>query len=413
MNAGGSELCRITVASPNPSRWGGSEELWSATTAALVGRGHAVSVWKPAIDETIGRIRDLQALGVPLYDPRSRPQWTLRLRSLLRRLFPRIERQEVVHFRRMLRKERSQFLVISQGGNFDGAYLAQVARDLRVPYILVSHKADEIHWPPDDVRCSMRDAHMSARATYFVSRHNHRLTEEQLGTLLPHARIVRNPFLVPWAPREDWPDEIEGIRMACIGRLDVREKGQDLILRLLAMDKWRSRALRVRFFGVGENATSLQEMAQLLELDSVDFAGFSSSPERIWDDHHALILPSRCEGLPLVEVEAMLSGRVVVTTAAGGNAEILVDEETGFLSSATNLAGLDAVMERAWARRGDWRRIGQAASIAIRHQVPDDPAGRFADEIVRCVESAAVAQPTRRAAGYTPKPQNAGARLSG
>jgi hypothetical protein len=103
----------------------------------------------------------------------------------------------------------------------------------------------------------------------------------------------------------------------------------------------------------------------------------------------------------------------VVTTAAGGNAEILVDEETGFLSSATNLAGLDAVMERAWARRGDWRRIGQAASIAIRHQVPDDPAGRFADEIVRCVESAAVAQPTRRAAGYTPKPQNAGARLSG
>lgn len=383
---------RITVASANPSRWGGSEELWSATSAALARRGHAVSVWKPAVDETIGRIRDLRALGVPLHDPRSPAQWVLRARSLLRRIFPRLERQEVVHFRRVLRRERCEFVVISQGGNFDGAYLAHVARDISIPYVLVSHKADEIHWPPDDERHSMREAHMLARVTCFVSIHNHRLTEEQLGTTLAHARIVRNPFQVPWAPREDWPDETDGLKMACIGRLDLREKGQDLILRLLAMDKWRARPVRVRFFGVGENAVGLQEMARLLNLESVDFAGFCSSPEHIWDDHHALILPSRCEGLPLVEVEAMLSGRVVIATAAGGNAEILVDDETGFLTPTASLAGLDAAMERAWARRSDWRRIGQAASAAIRRQVPHDPAEKFADEVERCAESAAATQ---------------------
>jgi glycosyltransferase involved in cell wall biosynthesis len=409
MNPGAPNLCRITVASANPTRWGGSEELWSATSAALARRGHAVSVWKPRIDDTVGRIRDLRALGVPLHDPRSRYLWQIRAWTLLRRIFPRLERREVVHFRRMLRKERCEFLVISQGGNFDGAYLAQVARELSIPYALVSHKADEIHWPPDNLRRTMREAHMSAIATYFVSNHNHRLSEEQIGTVLPHAQIVRNPFQVPWAPREDWPNQAEGMRMACIGRLDILEKGQDLVLRMLAMDKWRSRAMRVCFFGVGDNAVGLQEMAQLLKLESVEFAGFCSSPEHIWDDHHALILPSRCEGLPLVEVEAMLSGRVVVTTAAGGNAEILADDETGFLAPAVTLAGLDAAMERAWARRGDWRQIGHAASIAIRHLVPADPAEKFADEIVRCAEAATVAQArsVRRASGYARQRQAA------
>lgn len=401
MSAGGTKISRIAVVSANPARWGGSEELWSATTAVLARRGHTVSVWKPLIDSTVGRVRDLAALGVPLHDPRSRSAWLLRAWTILRRLFPRLERQEAIHFRRVLRRERSQFVVISQGGNFDGAYLAQVACDLLIPYILVSHKADDIYWPPDDQRYAMQEAHMRASASCFVSDHNLRLTEEQIGTPLPHAQIVRNPFQVPWTPREDWPDQGGGLRLACIGRLHMREKGQDLVLRLLAMEKWRARAVRVSFFGVGENAIGLQEMAKFLNLDSVDFAGFCSAPEHIWDDHHGLILPSRCEGLPLVEVEAMLSGRVVVTTAAGGNAEILADEETGFLASAITLAGLDAAMERAWARRGDWRQIGQAASAAIRRQVPHDPAEKFADEILRCAAAAAVVQAksTRRASG--------------
>jgi len=401
MSAGGAQICRIAVVSANPSRWGGSEELWSATAAALVGRGHKVSVWKPGIDGSVDRIRDLRALGVPLHDPRSGAVWMLRARTILQRMFPRLERHEVAHFRHMLRKEGPELLVISQGGNFDGAHLAQVARELLIPYVFVSHKADEIYWPPDDERSAMRDAHMLAKVTCFVSDHNLRLTEEQIGASLPHARIVRNPFQVPWAPRQDWPDQDEGLRMACIGRLDLREKGQDLALRLLAMEKWRARPVRVTFFGVGQNAVGLQEMAQLLKLESVDFAGFCSAPEHIWDDHHALILPSRCEGLPLVEVEAMLSGRVVVTTAAGGNAELVIDDETGFLAPTPSLAALDAAMERAWARRDEWRQIGQAASAAIRRQVPPDPAEKFADEILRCAQGAAVARaaPVRRVSG--------------
>ena len=57
----------------------------------------------------------------------------------------------------------------------------------------------------------MRHCRTSARCTRTHApatssrEHNLRLTEEQFGMTLPHARVVRNPFLVPWALRSTGP----------------------------------------------------------------------------------------------------------------------------------------------------------------------------------------------------------------
>ena len=42
----------------------------------------------------------------------------------------------------------------------------------------------------------MSAMYAEAKACFFVSEHNRRLTEEQLGFELPRATVVRNPFLV-------------------------------------------------------------------------------------------------------------------------------------------------------------------------------------------------------------------------
>ena len=54
----------------------------------------------------------------------------------------------------------------------------------------------------------------------------------------------------------------------------------------------------------------------------------------IWAEHHALVLPSRFEGMPLVVVEAMLCGRPCIVTDVGGNAELIRDGINGFLAKA-------------------------------------------------------------------------------
>ena len=198
---------------------------------------------------------------------------------------------------------------------------------------------------------------------------------------VPHASVVRNPFLVPWQRRDDWPDERNGLRLACIGRLYPMEKGQDLLLRVLARDKWRNRAISVTFFGTGQQRDGLEGMARHAGLTSVTFAGFVSDVAAIWNEHHGLILPSRCEGLPLVLVEAMLSGRVPIVTSLAGS-EVIDDGTTGFLAAAPTEDALDEAMERAWNRRDEWRSIGAAAATKIRTLVPPDPAAVMATALL-------------------------------
>jgi glycosyltransferase involved in cell wall biosynthesis len=360
--------------------WGGSEELWSGAAAVLAERGHAVTAYIGNVPHTNPRIRRLKALGC-------------RLRSMGPAFLPRRLYWMVSRYARLLTwfyeaaslwlslvtGPRPDLVLISQTGNYDGLIVAVVCNRLRLPFSFLSQKAADIYWPSDGAVRRMRPLYLAARACFFVSAHNHRLTEEQMGVAIPHGRVVRNPFLVPWPPREDWPDEEYGLKLACVARLSPADKGQDILLRVLARPKWRERPLTVTFYGDGPQRESLKGMAAFLELRSVDFAGLTGDIVGLWARHHGLVLCSRAEGLPLVVVEAMLSGRVPIVTDAGGNREVIGDGLSGYIAEAASEDAFDAALERAWADRANWREVGQRASAKIRELVPADPAAAFAD----------------------------------
>jgi glycosyltransferase involved in cell wall biosynthesis len=365
---------RFVFLSSNTTPWGGSEELWAGAAIALAEQGHRVSALKGYVDHRPARVRRLRALGCPVRDL-YRPSWALAaLTSLAARISPRsVPWIYFASVARLLKRSRPDLVIVSQAGSLDGSFMAGVCRRLRTPYVLISQKAGFLYWPTNEALAALREMYADARVCYFVSEHNLRLTEEQLGVALPHARIVRNPFLVPWARRHDWPSG-NVMRLACVGRLWVMEKGQDLLIRVLARDTWRQRPLSVTIVGAGPHRAALEAMAAYHHVDRVSFAGFVDDIAAIWNDHHGLILPSRCEGLPLVLVEAMLSGRVAIATDAAGIAEVLDDGVTGFLAAGATEDALDAALERAWQRRDEWRAIGAAAAERIRELVPEDPA---------------------------------------
>jgi glycosyltransferase involved in cell wall biosynthesis len=286
-------------------------------------------------------------------------------------------------------RSRPDLAVISQGINLDGFVAATLCRELGIPYVLISQKAADMYWPGDDHREEARLMHTGALRSLFVSEHNRRLTEEQLGCTLANSAVVRNPYHADWTQRAEWPSDSQGYRFACLARLDVREKGQDLLLRVLAQPKWRSRPIEVRFYGSGHNAEGLEAMARWLGLHNVSFRGFTEDPASIWNECHGLILPSRCEGLPLSLVETMLCGRVAVVTDVGGASEVVSDGSSGFLASAATEQHLDEALERAWERRDEWPAIGQAAATEIRKLVPPDPAAALAALLLASVDSPA------------------------
>jgi glycosyltransferase involved in cell wall biosynthesis len=370
---------RITFVSSNFT-WGGSEILWSETAVRLASAGHRVTVIKNRLPRREGNVPALRAAGCRMVELARFPFLPNKLFSAAALLatflsvgYQAFRLHAVVKLRR-----RPDLIVLSQGGNHDGWLLGAVIRRLGIPYAIVCQKATDLYWPQDRWLPEIRALYAGARHVYFVSEHNRRLTEEQIGAPIPAASIVRNPFAVPYDAPPPWPSGEGPIRLACVGRLYPKEKGQDLALRVLAGDAWRGRPVSLTFYGGGEQREALEAMARYRGLSNVAFAGYEDDVRAIWAKHHALLLPSRAEGLPLVLVEAMLCGRVPIVSDAAGNAEAVEDGRTGFLGAATERGVADA-MERAWARRSEWQAIGAAAGQAIRELVPPDPAAAFAE----------------------------------
>ncbi len=123
----------------------------------------------------------------------------------------------------------------------------------------------------------------------------------------------------------------------------------------------------------------------MLDLQGVRLVGQVSSIEEIWAKNHALILPSRFEGLPLVIVEAMLCGRMVITSNVAGNAQYLREGVTGFIAEAPTPALLDDALERAWGKRGDWEAMGKTARRDALDVLPSDPIESFTDKLTSLV----------------------------
>ncbi|MBZ5525572.1 MAG: glycosyltransferase family 4 protein [Acidobacteriia bacterium] len=280
-------------------------------------------------------------------------------------------------------------VVVSQGANFDGLAYGDLCRTSGRPYIIISQKAVDYLWPLDKDRVVMRSVFQTALRCYFVSQHNLHLTECQIGETLMNAEIVRNPFLVPGSPLP-WPGNGDhSIRLACVARLETGEKGQDILLHVLARQPWRNRDLSVSFFGAGPHGEALRGLAGRLALKNVVFPGFVSDVESVWKTHHALVLPSRTEGLPLALIEAMMCSRFGIVTNEGGTAEVVDEGRTGFIANAAKADELDHAMERAWAVRETWESIGKAAGRAVRTMVPPDPVASFTARLLGLVDSRA------------------------
>lgn len=385
---------RIAFISSNFT-WGGSEILWSEAASLLAARGHKIWAYKNRLPAAEGNAPLLRRSGVRIVELARFPVLPRKLYSFLFKFTPHlsIAFQAFKLYCGLRLRKRPDLLVLSQGGNHDGWLLASVCRRVGVPFVMVCQKASDLYWPQDKWRKELRANYAAARHVYFVSEHNLRLTREQLGTRIENASVVRNPFQVPRDGRPPLPPTDGPIRIACVGRLYPMEKGQDILLRVLARPEWRARPVSLTFYGSGEQRDALEGMAAYHGLANVSFAGHEEDVAGIWAKNHLLALPSRAEGLPLVLVETMLCGRVAVVTDVAGNAELLEDGVTGFLADAPTEKSFAEAMERAWARRRDWPAIGDAAAVAVRAAVPDDPAASFADKLLRLVGTLPAGEP--------------------
>ncbi|MEX0611079.1 MAG: glycosyltransferase family 4 protein [Pirellulales bacterium] len=217
-----------------------------------------------------------------------------------------------------------------------------------------------------------------------MSEENREVLESNLALDLSRAEIVDNPFNVASDASPAWPSTEPSWKLACVARVHFLSKSQDLVVRVLRQPKWRARPLTVTLYGSDDG--SVAQLRQLIDLydlrEQITYAGFADDIEELWSKHHGLLLPSRMEGNALSLLEAMMCGRVPITTRVGRAAELIDDNQSGFLAPAATAELVDEVLERAWQRRHDWQHMGQLAAGAIRQRHSLRPAEDFADRIL-------------------------------
>jgi glycosyltransferase involved in cell wall biosynthesis len=361
--------------------WGGSEELWSQTAVQLKRAGHDVQAsvaYRPRLSDKITLLAK-QGIRLEIY-PSNRI-------GMARRIWNKLTLRYQRSYGR-LKRFKPDLVIISQGHNSGGLNWAKVCREASIPYVLIVHCNSEHWWFEDREVEEAAASYRSAQKVFCVSRSNLNLLRMQLGDPMQNGEIVWNPYKVSTESIPAWPVENGRWRLACVARLDPAAKGQELLLQVLARPEWRARPIELNVFGEGPHELALRRLAGMLQLNDVHFRGQVSDIKAIWEQNHLLVLPSRYEGLPLVLVEAMWCGRPAVVTDVAGNTEVCVDNETGFVAPAPTVALLADTLQRAWDRREDWQRMGQAARARAESQIPRDPIAVFADRLRSCADTA-------------------------
>ncbi len=357
--------------------WGGSEELWTRTARLALERGHRVALVTCRWPEIPPGIRDLQRRGARLFRVNRARHWLGPHLPLQRckRAF-----QWFVSPWGILASWRPDLVCISHGTTFEYMKhwwnwpLVRFVSKVGADYVVISqHNFEGPGLESEAERQEAMPYLLGARRVAFVAERNLRDAERQLAVDLPNACVVRNPVNLAEFEVVAWP-ESDIVKMACVARLDLAFKGQDVLLQALGGEEWQRRRWLLRFYGAGRDRPFLERLAQKYGIaERIEFCGHVRDIRSVWADNHLLVLPSRSEGTPLSLVEAMICGRPAVVTDVGGNLEWIDERATGFVADAPSPRSLAHALERAWEAVDSWEAIGQRAHQVARSQVDPNP----------------------------------------
>jgi len=146
--------------------------------------------------------------------------------------------------------------------------------------------------------------------------------------------------------------------IAVIGRL-VEQKGHIYFLEYCRklLDKYSD--IQGLIVGDGPLRRKLEERSKILGISNrVIFAGIRNDIAEILKVIDILVVPSLYEGLPTIILEAMAAGIPVVATDVGGNSELLINGETGFIVPSKDSSALADSIEKLLKSDALAKRMG-------------------------------------------------------
>ena len=113
------------------------------------------------------------------------------------------------------------------------------------------------------------------------------------------------------------------------------------------------------------NGISLTELSILNNEQAVDYLGGTSDVRPYIAACNIFVLPSYHEGLPRTVLEAMATGRPILTTDVPGCRETVINGENGWLVEKANVDQLAEKMIWFIENRTEWQRMAEASRAMV------------------------------------------------
>jgi glycosyltransferase involved in cell wall biosynthesis len=181
-----------------------------------------------------------------------------------------------------------------------------------------------------------------------------------------------------------------------VGRLDDDQKRISALLRTFAVLAGAHEGIDLLIAGDGPDDWKFRRVATELVPGRVRFLGWISDRKalvRLYNTAECLVLPSRYEGFPAAVGEAMACGTPVAAARVGGVAELVVQEETGWVFSPDD--------DEAFKLTLAFIMTHPEALVSMRPRARAVAEARVSTEVVatalrRCLSSVGIGAPSRR-----------------
>ena len=335
--------------------YGGAETQLKNVALRLKQRGWSQSV--VSMLPPSAYVEELEAAGICVYNLRMRrkvpdPRAVLRLAAIMRRERPLLIHSHMIHANLLARMTRLfvkvPVLICTAHNIIEGG------RPRELAYRLTDSLAD--------ITTQVSEA---GKQRYI-----------QVGAVPPHkivyipngidtSRFQPNP-MVRQAVREQLGCAPDAFVWLTVGRLEPVKNHLELLCAFREVTAVHPHA-RLLIAGQGPlQAATEQRITELGLAERVRLLGVRRDIPDLLNAADAFVLPSLWEGMPLTLLEASATALPIVATDVGGNAEVVLEGETGYLVPVKDTEALAQAMLRVMnLSEADRSAIGQAGRAHV------------------------------------------------
>ena len=354
----------------NSTAWGGSEEIWYRSALHLAGKNQNVGVCCFNWEGKEEKLQQLQTAGCKLY--------LLPGKSEARSFWGKYKVNEALYSIPFSDYKKA---IVNQGGWKDVAHgpFKKLYEKLP-PYILIFHNYDTLEKLQGNKKKSLHNWVQRADKNIGDAGRIFSVIKNTCNLDIPRNDVLFNPVTIqlPGGQTPFTSPAEDQLIFTVLAELDVKRKAQDVLIQVLAAEKWKNRNFRLNIYGNGKDKQILEKLVIDTGLSSKVFLnGFTKEVKEVLTNSHVLLQLTHIDAMPISVTEGLAMSRAVIASDVGDMPLWINEGVNGWIAGKVCVEEIDRVLENAWQNRNKLEEMGKESYRIFRQKYPEHPVEYF------------------------------------